>query len=156
MKSILFICMGNICRSPAAEAIFIKKLKEKNMLDGYSIDSAGTIDYHNGEKPDKRMIKAAAKRNIIIESFARGFDPRHDFDRFDMIICMDRKNILDMRDFDKERKYQDKVFLLSDFKLSRDELDVPDPYYGGESGFENVLDIVEDSISGLVRKLENE
>jgi len=156
MKSILFVCMGNICRSPAAEALFLKKVNEKNIGADFKIDSAGTIDYHNGEKPDKRMIKAAQEREINIESFARGFDPRYDFERFDMIICMDRRNVLDLREFDKERKFQDKISLLSDYKLERSEIDVPDPYYGGEQGFENVLDIIEDSITGLIEKLNND
>jgi protein-tyrosine phosphatase len=148
--------MGNICRSPAAEAIFLERLKEKGLSDKYKVDSAGTIDYHNGETPDKRMIKAANNRGYELNSFARGFDPRIDFKKFDMIISMDRKCLLDLRDFDKEKEFNDKLHLLSDFNLTRKEIDVPDPYYGGPQGFENVLDLVEDGVQGLLEKLEND
>ena len=155
-KKILFVCMGNICRSPAAEGI-AKKLAEKRGLDGtIEIDSAGTLDYHTGESPDERMIRHASKRGYRLDSQARQFNSKKDFEYFDYIVTMDDDNFSEITSLDKNNKYSDKVFKMVSFgsKLKVDE--VPDPYYTGRDGFEYVLDILEDSIEGLLKKVEDD
>jgi len=148
--------MGNICRSPAAEGI-AKKLAEKKGLDGtIEIDSAGTLDYHIGESPDSRMIKHASKRGYKLDSRARQFNSEKDFDYFDYIVTMDDNNYFEITSLDRKNKYKDKVFKMVSFgeKLKVDE--VPDPYYTGSDGFEFVLDILEDSLEGLLNKIEDD
>ena len=155
-KRILFVCMGNICRSPAAEGI-AKKFLEKRGLDGtIEIDSAGTLDYHTGELPDSRMIKHASKRGYRLDSKARQFNPDNDFENFDYIVTMDDDNYSEITSLDKNNKYTDKVFKMVSFgnKIRADE--VPDPYYTGSDGFEYVLDILEDSVKGLLNKIEDD
>jgi len=148
--------MGNICRSPAAEGI-AKKLAEKKGVDGtIEIDSAGTLDYHTGESPDSRMIKHASKRGYKLDSRARQFNSEKDFDYFDYIVTMDDNNYFEITSLDRKNKYKDKVFKMVSFgeKLKVDE--VPDPYYTGSDGFEFVLDILEDSVEGLLNKIEDD
>ena len=148
--------MGNICRSPAAEGI-AKKLAEKKGVDGtIEIDSAGTLDYHTGESPDSRMIKHASKRGYKLDSRARQFNSEKDFDYFDYIVTMDDDNYFKITSLDRKNKYKDKVFKMVSFgeKLKVDE--VPDPYYTGSDGFEYVLDLLEDSIEGLLNKVEDD
>ena len=148
--------MGNICRSPAAEGI-AKKLAEKKGVDGtIEIDSAGTLDYHTGESPDSRMIKHASKRGYKLDSRARQFNSEKDFDYFDYIVTMDDDNYFKITSLDRKNKYKDKVFKMVSFgeKLKVDE--VPDPYYTGSDGFEFVLDILEDSVEGLLTKVEDD
>ena len=155
-KRILFVCMGNICRSPAAEGI-AKKMIEKSGLDGtIEIDSAGTLDYHAGESPDERMIRHASKRGYRLDSHARQFNSKKDFEYFDYIVTMDDDNFSEITSLDKINKYTNKVFKMVSFgsKLKVDE--VPDPYYTGSDGFEYVLDILEDSIEGLLKKVEDD
>jgi protein-tyrosine phosphatase len=155
-KRILFVCLGNICRSPAAEGI-AKKIIVKSGLDGtIEIDSAGTLDYHAGESPDERMIRHASKRGYRLDSHARQFDSKKDFEYFDYIVTMDDDNFSAITSLDKNNKYTNKVFKMVSFgsKLKVDE--VPDPYYTGSDGFEYVLDILEDSIEGLLKKVEDD
>ena len=155
-KKILFVCMGNICRSPAAEGI-AKKLSEKRGLDSkVEIDSAGTLDYHTGELPDQRMIKHASRRNYKLDSRARQFNPEKDFEHFDYIVTMDDDNYYEITSLDRRNQYKNKVFKMVSFgnKIKVDE--VPDPYYSGSDGFENVLDILEDSVEGLLTKVEDD
>jgi protein-tyrosine phosphatase len=155
-KKILFVCMGNICRSPAAEGI-AKKFLEKRGLNGtIEIDSAGTLDYHTGELPDQRMIKHASKRGYTLDSRARQFNHNNDFEYFDYIVTMDDDNYSEITSLDRNNKYKDKVFKMVSFgtKLKVDE--VPDPYYSGSDGFEYVLDILEDSVEELLNKVEND
>ena len=155
-KRILFVCMGNICRSPAAEGI-AKKFLENRGLDGtIEIDSAGTLDYHTGELPDPRMIKHASKRGYKLDSHARKFNPENDFEYFDYIVTMDDDNYSEITSLDRKNKYKDKVYKMVSFrnKIKADE--VPDPYYSGSDGFEQVLDILEDSVEGLLNKVEDD
>ena len=155
-KRILFVCMGNICRTPAAEGI-AKKFLENRGLDGrIEIDSAGTLDYHTGELPDSRMINHASNRGYKLDSHARQFNPENDFENFDYIVTMDDDNFSEITSLDKNNKYNNKVFKMVSFgsKLKVDE--VPDPYYTGSDGFEYVLDILEDSIEGLLKKVEDD
>lgn len=145
--------MGNICRSPAAEGI-AKKLAGKRGLDGtIEIDSAGTLDYHTGELPDPRMIKHALKRGYKLDSRARQFNPDNDFDHFDYIVTMDDDNYGEITSLDKKNKYKDKVYRMVSFSNKLNVNEVPDPYYSGSDGFELVLDILEDSVEGLLNKV---
>ena len=155
-KRILFVCMGNICRSPAAEGI-AKKFLEKRGLDGLiEIDSAGTLDYHTGELPDSRMILNASKRGYRLDSKARQFNPNNDFGNFDYIVTMDEDNYSEITSLDRNNKYKDKIFKMVSFGNSYKVDEVPDPYYSGSDGFEYVLDILEDSVNGLINKVEDD
>lgn len=155
-KSILFVCMGNICRSPAAEGIMKHLLRKEKLEDKFEVDSAGTIAYHVGEPPDPRMKKHASRRGYKLDSIARKFDPGKDFEAFDYIIAMDNENYFNLISLDKENMYSQKIYKMTDFcsNISADE--VPDPYYGGPAGFENVLDILEDAAQGLLEKVNKD
>lgn len=142
--SVLFVCMGNICRSPAGEGLFRALLAERGLDDAVEVDSAGTIAHHAGEPPDPRMTASARRRGYLLDGAARQV-VRDDFDRFDLIVAMDRDNRDDLLSEGLARPGQ--VRLLSEF-LDADTAqswgdDVPDPYYGGASGFERVLDMIE-------------
>ncbi len=148
--------MGNICRSPAAEGIAKKILKERGMNGTVEIDSAGTLDYHTGEFPDQRMIKHASKRGYVLDSHARQFNPKMDFDYFDYIVTMDNDNYNEITSLDSKSKYKDKIFKMISFGKKIRVNEVPDPYYGGGRGFDHVLDILEDSVDGLIDKVEDD
>ncbi len=155
-KKILFVCMGNICRSPAAEGI-AKTLSEKKGLNGsIEIDSAGTLGYHEGEKPDARMIKHASKRGYVLDSRARQFNPKKDFIYFDYIVTMDDDNYSEIISLDGKNEFRNKVFKMVSFGKNVNFNEVPDPYYSGSQGFEIVLDILEDSVEGLFNKVEDD
>jgi protein-tyrosine phosphatase len=155
-KKILFVCMGNICRSPAAEGIAKKILGEKGLNKTIEIDSAGTLDYHTGELPDQRMIKHASKRGFNLDTVARQFNPKTDFDNFDYIVTMDDDNYSEIISLDKNNKYTNKIFKMVSFGKKIKVNKVPDPYYGGSQGFEFVLDVLEDSVAGLIQKVEDD
>ncbi|MBK9099147.1 MAG: low molecular weight phosphotyrosine protein phosphatase [bacterium] len=148
--------MGNICRSPAAEGI-AKTLAEKRGLDGkVEIESAGTLDYHSGESPDPRMIKHASNRGYKLDSRARQFNPEKDFEHFDYIVTMDDDNYYEITSLDKRNRFKDKVYKMVNFGNKMKVNEVPDPYYSGSDGFEYVLDILEDSVEGLLNKVEDD
>lgn len=153
MISILFVCMGNICRSPSGEAVMNELIKRENLQDKISCDSAGTIAYHEGEPADSRMKAHAIKRGYNLTSIARRF-AESDFEKFDYIIAMDESNYSDLLAFDKNKKYKSKIFMMTDFAANKSYKEVPDPYYGGPQGFETVLDILEDSCAGLLKELK--
>jgi low molecular weight protein-tyrosine phosphatase len=153
---VLFVCMGNICRSPAAEGI-LKNMAEKEKLeDKLEIDSAGTIDYHTGESPDPRMKFHAADRGYFLKSKARQFDPPTDFEKFDYIIAMDDQIFSEIQDLDKKHIYQNKIHKMVEYSRYVDVDEVPDPYMGGAEGFEKVLEILVDTCRGLLNRLKNE
>jgi len=147
--SILFVCMGNICRSPTAEGVFRRLVAERAPDLGIEIDSAGTHDYHVGEPPDRRAIEAALRRGIDIRGLRARLVGVKDFAQFDLVIAMDRLNreILLAR---SPAQYRDRVRLFLEFAPAIDEEDVPDPYYGGPVGFERVLDLAEEASMGLL------
>lgn len=150
---VLFVCLGNICRSPSAEAVF-KHLVDKNGLsDNFFIDSAGTSAWHAGEKADARMRQHAKKRGINLTSISRKFVVE-DFDRFDYIIAMDRQNLEDMKQMGRNQSDLDKLHMMTSFSKQFNYDHVPDPYYGGDEGFELVLDILEDTSKGLFQFIE--
>jgi len=151
MQKILFVCLGNICRSPAAEGVFTT-LAARAGLD-VEIDSAGTAGWHSGEPADARMRAHAQKRGYRLDSRARQFDPLVDFDKFDLILAMDSQNYRDLKAMDRENVYDTKIKKMTGYCRSYKVDKVPDPYYGGPAGFEQVLDILEDACGGLVEKL---
>ncbi len=150
MPKVLFVCLGNICRSPTAEGVF-EALVEQSGAQGFEIDSAGTGDWHVGNRADPRMQKAANARGYTLRSRARQVCAE-DFDRFDYIVAMDRSNERDLRDLCTEAQAQ-KISLLRSHSGDQ-ELDVPDPYYGGAQGFDQVVQIVEHSCSALLDQLK--
>ncbi len=152
MKKILFVCLGNICRSSTAEEVMKNIISKNGMKDDFMIDSAGILNYHSGELPDSRMRMHAARRgyNLIHRSRQVTTD---DFYEFDMIVGMDDRNISDLMDKSPDLDTQKKIYRMTDFCINKCVDYVPDPYYGGEQGFENVLDILEDACYGLFTSL---
>ena len=150
-NKILFVCLGNICRSPAAEAIFLFKLKEKHLLDKFQVDSAGTGGWHAGNLADSRMRRSALNRGVIIESLARQIT-LNDFHKFDLILTMDNSNLKDVKDLSSQldKPFNAQIKPIVQFATNTNLLEVPDPYYGGENGFNEVLDLLEDAINGLI------
>ncbi len=151
---VLFVCLGNICRSPAAEAVFQHLLNERDLSHRIYVDSAGTSGCHKGDKADSRMREHAEKRGIKLTSISRQLSFPKDFDKFDYIIVMDNVNLEAVRTLDKEGEYSRKILKITDFANNRTEAEVPDPYYGGAKGFEQVLDIVTDGAIGLLEEIE--
>jgi protein-tyrosine phosphatase len=156
MKKILFVCLGNICRSPAAEAIMNDYIEREGMIDVISCDSAGILDYHRGEPADKRMKWHARKRGYNLTSISRPVNPSEDFDSFDMIIGMDQQNVKNLKEMARSEKHLDRIYLITDFLKNSDINFVPDPYFGGDQGFEQVLDILEDACKNLFDLLRGE
>lgn len=146
--------MGNICRSPAAEGIFKKFVLNANLERKISIDSAGTIGYHSGEMPDSRMRKHALTRGYNLDSRARQFNPKQDFEEFDYIITMDNDNYADIKKLDIKKLYADKILKMADFISDKNVSEVPDPYYGGTEGFEYVINILESGSKNLLTKIK--
>lgn len=152
---ICFVCLGNIVRSPLAEAMFRHLAEERGLGGRYEVDSAGTSSWHVGERPDRRMRKVAARHGFQYDHRARQFQ-RSDFDRFDWIIAMDRQNRADLRRLARSPEDEAKIRLLREFDpLGSPDAPVPDPYYGGIDGFEEVYAIVERSCRGLLDALES-
>jgi len=154
MKQVLFVCLGNICRSPSAEAVFKELIRRKGLDNEFQCDSAGTAAYHAGDPADSRMKQFAQKRGFQLASISRQVDSSIDFDRFDYIIGMDRQNVRDLKLVARNENDRKKIFLMTDFSTSNKYDSVPDPYFGGAAGFELVLDILEDACDGLIRKLK--
>jgi protein-tyrosine phosphatase len=146
---LLFVCLGNICRSPSAENIMNHLLLQRGLTEKIICDSAGTSSYHIGSKPDARTAKAALKRGISMTGEARQFN-KADFEKFDLILAMDRYNYRDILSLDPEGKYKDKVHLMCDYAQSHGDRDVPDPYYGGVDGFDYVIDLLFDACENLL------
>ena len=147
---LLFVCLGNICRSPAAEAVMKKMVQDAGLSDRVTIDSAGTAGWHEGNPPDARMQKHGKQRGYRFDSVARQVR-ESDFEDFDLILVMDQQNLRDIRGFNPDGKLMHKVKLFTDFAKDRTETKVPDPYYGGDEGFEQVLDIVENGCGYLLK-----
>ena len=155
MKKILFVCLGNICRSPAAEGILKKYINEEKLVRNYKVDSAGLLDYHDGENYDPRMIKHAAGRGYNLDGVSRPF-LTEEFIKFDLIIAMDNEIFDNLNAMDKKNEFGNKIFKMTAFSSNKDFDEVPDPYYSKANGFELVLDILEDSCKGLLEKLKND
>lgn len=151
--SILFVCLGNICRSPMAEGIFLKLLANDKITENFHIDSAGLISVHQGELADSRMRFHASRRNYSLTHYSRPVS-KDDFDRYDMIIGMDENNISGLKRLASTRQHEEKIHLMTDFCKTYEDNFVPDPYYGGEKGFEHVIDLLEDACEGLLLKIK--
>jgi protein-tyrosine phosphatase len=152
-KKILFVCLGNICRSPSAEAVFTGIVKTRGLAKQFEIDSAGTSGWHAGGNADKRMQSHAIKRGYNLTGISRKFNPDKDFEHFDLIIGMDDENIQTLKRKARNKADFQKICKMTDFRKDWDYDEIPDPYYGGDEGFELVLDLLEDSCEGLLEKL---
>jgi len=149
---LLFVCLGNICRSPSAENIMNHLLEQRQITDKFECDSAGTSSYHIGSEPDRRMNAAAQKKGITLTGSARQF-VADDFQNFDLILAMDRENYRNILAIDPTGNHTDKVRLMCDFCQSHSDTEVPDPYYGGEAGFDYVIDLLTDACEGLLNDI---
>ncbi|WP_352422441.1 low molecular weight protein-tyrosine-phosphatase [Proteiniphilum sp.] len=151
---LLFVCLGNICRSPAAEGIMATVVKKHDLQDIIEVDSAGTSGWHEGELPDERMRLHGERRGYNFDSPARKFR-KSDFDDFDYILVMDRQNFSTVRSLATGKEQTDKIHMMTEFSRQYTHHDhVPDPYYGGTSGFELVLDLLEDACEGLLQAIK--
>jgi protein-tyrosine phosphatase len=152
--SVLFVCMGNICRSPTAEGVFRHYVAEAGLDELVDVDSAGTHAYHVGEPPDRRAQAAAERRGISLAGISARRVLAEDIERFNYVIAMDRDNHARLAEF-AEPGHRDKIRLFLDYS-SGPETEVPDPYYGGTTGFERVLDLVEEASRGLLEELRRQ
>jgi protein-tyrosine phosphatase len=153
-RRVLFVCMGNICRSPTAEGVFRKLLAERAPELDVQIDSAGTHGYHVGAPPDPRACLAAERRGVDLRSLRARRVHDRDFEHFELVLAMDEQN----REFLLELsppEYHDRIRLFMEFAPHLERREVPDPYYGGATGFEHVLDLVEEAAAGLIEHLRS-
>ena len=154
VKKILFVCLGNICRSPAAEAIFNQKIKERDIENFFVVDSAGTGGWHIGNLPDQRMRTTALSKGIELTSRARQIE-ENDLYEFDHILVMDKDNLNAVKSLIKDDMHtmNSKIKLILSYSKKSQLDEVPDPYYGGQNGFEKVLDLLNDAIEELIDSL---
>lgn len=149
---VIFVCMGNICRSPTAEGVFRKLALESSLAGGLEVDSAGSHGFHVGEPPDPRSIKHAAMRGVELGCLRARKVTARDFEHFDYVIAMDENNVHQMKSICPDH-LADKIQLLMAYVDAGDSLEVPDPYYGKAADFEMVLDLVEQGSRGLISHL---
>jgi protein-tyrosine phosphatase len=152
MIRVLFVCLGNICRSPTAEGVFRKLVREENLEHLFEIDSAGTHAYHIGEPPDERAQAACARRGVDISGLRGRKATADDIRKFDYILAMDRENYQNLLEI-TDTGYENRVRLFMEFAPDRPEEEVPDPYFGGASGFDRVLDMIEAAARGLLAEI---
>jgi protein-tyrosine phosphatase len=150
---VLFVCLGNICRSPAAEIIFRKQATEAGRAAEFEIDSAGTIGHHQGSPPDSRMGETLRQKGYSVEGNARQIQAA-DLEDFDLIVTMDETNLADVQRLDSSAKSQSKIRPFVSFCRHHDDLRVPDPYYGGQRGFDHVIRLLEDGCEGILAELK--
>ena len=158
MKRVLFVCLGNICRSPAAEAVFRHLLAHTGNEGRFVVDSAGTGSWHVGKLADRRMRDAASRRGIVLSSRARQLEVG-DLSRFDHILTMDAANLAAVNSLARQaglaKAQQARIEPLLRYCSRHEAVEVPDPYYGGEEGFEHVLDLLDDACTGLLHALDS-
>lgn len=152
-KKVLFVCLGNICRSTSAEAVLRGLVKNRDLEKEFEIDSAGTSGWHIGESADQRMQSHAIKRGYDLTSLSRQFDPKTDFDYFDYIIGMDDQNLQVLKSMARNTTDLAKIYKITDFSKEYTYNEIPDPYYGGDAGFELVLDLLEDACEGFLETI---
>ncbi len=152
MTKVLFVCLGNICRSPTAEGVFKHIVEKTGLTNQIFIDSAGTGSWHIGNPPDRRAIDAAALRGIDISELKARQVTAVDAVEFDYLIVMDNQNLYDLRNL-SDRAYHHKINLFLSYADNYSESEVPDPYYGGSQGFSRVLDMIEDASQGLLHEI---
>jgi protein-tyrosine phosphatase len=153
--SVLFVCLGNICRSPLAEGVFRHLVRERGLDSTYHIDSAGTGGWHAGDPPDARSADVAQRNGVKLEGVARQVSPR-DFERFDWIIAMDRENLTALESLRRRSGGSARLQLMRDFDPEPEDGEVPDPYYGGPDGFDHVYRMVRRSAEAMLDRLEDE
>jgi protein-tyrosine phosphatase len=153
--SILFVCMGNICRSPTAHGVFLQKVLDHGLGGQVQVDSAGTHNYHSGNPPDERSQAHASRRGYDLSDLRARQISDEDFERHDLILAMDWDNVALIQE-ECPTEHLPKVRRLTEFCLTHDSPVVPDPYYGGKDGFEDVLDLVEDACEGLLQHVERQ
>jgi protein-tyrosine phosphatase len=149
-NKILFVCLGNICRSPSAEIVMVNLIEKHGLNSVFDLDSAGIIDNHEGQMADSRMRVHALRRGLTITHRSRPVNARVDFEYFDMIIGMDDDNMKALDELARIPTWKNKLYRMTDFSKKMSYNYVPDPYYGGDKGFELVLDILEDACEGLL------
>jgi len=155
MTRLLFVCMGNICRSPAAENVMRHLAESEGLSDRLEIDSAGTIGLHTGHPPDERMTEAARQRGIPMKRQARQITVE-DLDAFDHILVMDRDNLDDVEMLAVDANgHKATISMFCDYCTGYTDIEVPDPYYGGPDGFEKVLDLIEDGCREIARRVRD-
>lgn len=150
---ILFVCLGNICRSPLAEAIFKHKIRERGLENQVVVHSCGTANYHVGEPPDPRTIRNALKNGITIDHFGRQLSVR-DLEEYDFILAMDKNNYANIMKLEHAKNHSHKIRLMRSFDLRSEGDEVPDPYYGDETGFQQVFEILSHSTDSFIDYLE--
>ena len=150
--SVLFVCMGNICRSPTAEAVFTDLVRREGGPIHFEIDSAGTHAYHVGEPPDSRAVAAARRRGLVMDHLRARVVTRDDFLHFDLLLAMDEENLAHLHRL-APAGYAERARLLMEYAPETGMSQVPDPYYGAETGFEQVLDLLEQAARGLLQQL---
>ena len=151
---VLFVCMGNICRSPAAEGVFRHLIEQAGLHESIECDSAGTIDYHEGSSPDQRVRVTGDDRGFDISGRARQVRET-DLSTFDLILAMDRDNLDYVRSLDGQGQFTRKIQLFCDFVPEPGTDEVPDPYYGGQEGFDRVFDLLEEGCARLLREVSS-
>ncbi len=152
IQRVLFVCLGNICRSPAAEIILRKVVDDAGLLGSIKIDSAGTAGYHTGAPPDARMTAALTQKGYDVKGAARQI-VQGDIKNFDLIVTMDESNLEQVRRLNVGKIYYDKIQSFVGFCRTHTDLRVPDPYYGGQRGFDHVINLLEDGCEGILEKL---
>jgi protein-tyrosine phosphatase len=151
-RRVLFVCLGNICRSPAAEIILRKLVDDAGLANEFHIDSAGTISHHAGSPPDSRMSAALERHGFTAGGEARRIETR-DLEFFDLIVTMDESNLEQVRSLDEAKIHHPKIRPFVSFCRTHTDLRVPDPYYGGQRGFEHVIRLLEDGCGGILEEL---
>lgn len=154
-RAILFVCLGNICRSPVAEGVFRQKAAEANILDQLVIDSAGTAAWHVGKSPDSRMMAAALERGYDLSELRARQAVEKDFEQFDHILAMDTDNLYNLQDLDPGTGKAN-LSLFLEYAPAIKSKEVPDPYFGERDGFDHVIDLVEQASEGLLAKVTSE
>ncbi len=152
---ILFVCWGNICRSPAAECVFRSLVESEGLSDQITCDSAGTIDQHAGNPPDLRMREAAAKRNVVVAGASR-IATAKDFETVDLLLTMDDFNLSELRSLSPNPELAKKIRPFCEYLTEHHQREVPDPYFGGGHGFDLVLDLLEDGCSNLLASIRKQ
>jgi protein-tyrosine phosphatase len=152
---VLFVCMGNICRSPTAQAVMKKLVADEGLSEKIYVDSAGTHGYHVGNRSDARSIAAGEQRGYVFDHFARKVH-KGDFDEFDYILAADEDNLTELKRIKPRQPHRAKLGLLLSYCPAAGCLEVPDPYYGGPQGFDKVLDLVERACSDLLQRIRTD
>ncbi len=155
MVSILFVCLGNICRSPAAEGLLRHMVEKGDIKHPIHVESRGLGDWHQGQLPDVRMREAAGSRGVLLVSRAKKIE-NDDFDRFDYILVADQKVLAEVYRYAKSPDHKAKIHLITHFSSIYKDEPIPDPYYEGDAGFERVLDMLEDSCQGLLHHIKSQ